>query len=415
MTTDSFDASAFDMGNTQSLNALSMDFQSKPPGFDESWATLDTTCRMGQALPVRNFDGFVSQGNYMHSHVPAYIGLETSTTMPWCHSASSTAAYVPFDHQISMSGMEVDPTVPMHSMWTLQVPQVQNVGESTIVPQEALLEGEYVRVDTPDLGMESYDDMDAPLPPSPQQVVFKHESSPPWVKPEPDSSDDDMRLRRSICETRTGGKSVKKERRGGSVCKRKNKAKNPQFVARWADGERTFRENVLEQDPGTGKYRWADQQPRKKFICQWPYDDDDETLPEDAKICGKLFQRPEHRQRHRKTHSADKDFPCLLCDKNFNRNDNCWAHGFTHVHRPGKKDGRNLKYSLRQVISVLTDPKHIDKLLNDWKKEVGSEYIPEDDEDDVPEFMEAVRKWNPDRTFQYDADEAVEKIRSHRM
>lgn len=413
LTTESFDPSAFDMGPTQSINRLPMDYPQKTSSFDEPWTSLDAACHMTQTLPVRNFETFASHGNYVQSHIPAYVGMEATTPVPWCTPASTT--YSTYDNHLNMNGLDMDPNASLQSMWNLQIPQMQGMATSTIVPHEALLDGEYVCVDTPDISMEPYDDMDVPLP-SPREVVFKAESSPGWVKTEQDSSDDDSRLRRSIHETRTGGKSIKKERRGGSVCKRKTKAKQPQFIARWADGRRECREGCLERDPDTKKYRWADQQPRKKFLCQYPYEDDDDNIPEDrSKICGKLFQRPEHRQRHRKTHCSDKDFPCLLCDKNFNRNDNCWAHGFTHVHRPGKKDGRNAKFSLRQVISVLTDPKHIDKLLNDWKKEVGSEYIPEDDEDDNAAFMTAVSQWNPDHTFRYDAEEAVEKIRNHRM
>jgi hypothetical protein len=415
---ESFDSATYDLSQTPSLNGIAMGFQLKTESFDDaltrSWTSLDAASHMDHGLPVRTQDTFSSQGNYLQSQIPAYAGLET-TAAPWCNSIPSTA-YTSYDAHMNMDGLDIDPNASLNAMWNVPIPQMQAMTSSTIVPREAMLGGEYVHVDTPDLGMESYDDMDVPLPPSPQQVVFKRDTSPVWGKNELDSSDEDRRLTRSIHETRTGGKSVKKERRNGSVSKRKAKAKNPEFVARWVNGRRECRPGLLEKDPGTGKYRWADQQPRKKFLCQYPYDDDDENIPEDhSKICGKLFQRPEHRQRHRKTHCSDKDFPCLLCEKNFNRNDNCWAHGFTHVHRPGKKDGRNKKFSLRQVISVLTDPKHIDKLLNDWKKEVGTEYDPEADEDDNPAFMDAVSQWNPDRSFRYNVDEAVQKILCHRM
>jgi hypothetical protein len=80
-----------------------------------------------------------------------------------------------------------------------------------------------------------------------------------------------------------------------------------------------------------------------------------------------------------KTHSGRKDFICQLCLTEFNRNDNCWEHYWTHVHRPGKKNGRNKKHSLRRVLTYITDPKHTEKLLNKWMKEVGYEYDPEND------------------------------------
>jgi hypothetical protein len=104
-----------------------------------------------------------------------------------------------------------------------------------------------------------------------------------------------------------------------------------------------------------------------------------------------------------------------MCPKKFDRNDNCWAHAFTHVHRPDKKDGRNKKFSLRQVISVVSDPKQIDKLLKDWNTEVKSDYRPENEEDDSPSFMEKIKKAHPDFDFLYDADEACLKIAYHRM
>ncbi|KAH9870151.1 hypothetical protein J1614_007073 [Plenodomus biglobosus] len=411
LTTESFDANTFDLSHAQSLNRLPLDFQQKPSGFDESWNSFDA--HMGQTIPMRNFEAFAPHGAYLQSPVPTYVGLEATSAVPWCTPAPSTS-YATYDGHMSMDGLEVDPTASMHSMWNMQLQNMQGVPASTtIVPHEAMLEGEYSRVDTPDIGMEPYDDMDGPIPPSPQQVVFKHESSPGCIKSEAESSDDCLRLKRSIRETRTGGKSIKREKRHGKVTKAKGKDKP--FITKLWDGEIKF-DRKFTQDPESGKFRYADEEPRQKFQCKYPYDDDDESIPSNhPDICGKLFQRTEHRQRHRKTHSSNKDFPCLLCEKNFNRNDNCWAHGFTHVHRPGKKDGRNKKFSLRQVVSVLTDPKHIDKLLNDWKKEVGSEYVAEDDEDDNEEFMDHVRTWNPDRGFRYSAEDAIEKIRAHRM
>lgn len=80
-----------------------------------------------------------------------------------------------------------------------------------------------------------------------------------------------------------------------------------------------------------------------------------------------------------KTHSGRKDFVCQLCLTQFNRNDNCWEHYWTHVHRPGKKNGRNKKHSLKRVLTYIIDPKHTEKLLNKWQKEVGYEYDPNND------------------------------------
>ncbi|CAO2652420.1 Nn.00g007030.m01.CDS01 [Neocucurbitaria sp. VM-36] len=418
--TESFEAATLDLIPTQSIHMLPLDFQMKASNFDQSltgsWSFADSSSHMEQALPIRPNETFPHHGNYMQSQAAAYTSMETTAAAaahPWCTAGPT---YPNFDGHIDVDVLDVGPNASMHSIWHLPVQQMQEVAPPTIVPCEAMLNEEYVHVDTdPDMGTDSYDDTDVPLPPSPQHVVFKQESSPTWVKPEPESSDDERSLKRSIYETRTGGKSVKKELRLGSVSKRKMKVKKPKsrsVLWKMEDGKIESHMGAVFQG-ADNKWQWTDQQPRKKLYCKFPYEDDDDNIPDDHhNICGKSFLRPEHRQRHRKTHCPDKDFPCLLCDKSFNRNDNCWAHGFTHVHRPGKKDGRNVKFSLRQVISVISDPKHIEKLLNDWKKEVGSDYNPEEEEDDHPEFQEKVEKnGRMEYIFTYDADEAVRKIR----
>jgi hypothetical protein len=67
------------------------------------------------------------------------------------------------------------------------------------------------------------------------------------------------------------------------------------------------------------------------------------------------------------------------------------------------------------VILAVKNPKHIDKLLTDWRKEVLSDYIAEDEEDDSQLFMAAVKTWGQDPDFVYDAEEACPKIMLHRM
>jgi hypothetical protein len=104
-----------------------------------------------------------------------------------------------------------------------------------------------------------------------------------------------------------------------------------------------------------------------------------------------------------------------LCKAWFDRNDNSWARAFTHVHRPGKKDGRNKKFPLRQIISFVLDSKQVDKLLSDWDKEVKSEYRPEEGKRDNRLFMKMVMGHSPDLDFKYDADEACLKTTYYRM
>ncbi|KAH7389833.1 hypothetical protein BKA66DRAFT_49109 [Pyrenochaeta sp. MPI-SDFR-AT-0127] len=416
---DNFDPNALELNHVQTVHMLPIEYQMKASSFDESlgesWAFPSTANHMEQAIPIRASENIQFHGNYMQSPVVTYTGLEvpaTAPTHPWCDS--STTDYTSFGSHMDDNGLSMNLTASLPPLWAPQVPSMQDMVNSTIAPGEAMLGGDYVHIDGDvDMDTDSYDNADVPLSPSPEEVVFKRESSPAWVKREPESSEDETGLRRSIYVSPTGGKSVRKEARMSNACKKKTKSKKPksQFVMRWADGRYESRIDDVFQDKDM-KWKWTDQQPRKKLYCKFPYEDDDDSIPDDhPDICGKPFQRPEHRQRHRKTHCSDKDFPCLLCEKSFNRNDNCWAHGFTHVHRPGKKEGRNTKFSLRQVISVISDPKHIEKLLNDWKKEVGTDYNPEEEEDDNPDFQDKVEKTGRmECVFIYDAEEAIRKI-----
>jgi hypothetical protein len=71
----------------------------------------------------------------------------------------------------------------------------------------------------------------------------------------------------------------------------------------------------------------------------------------------------------------------------FNRNDNRWEHYWTHVHRPGKKQGRNAKYSLRRVLTYISDLEHIDKLYTKWRNKLHYDYNPETD----PQVLEEAK------------------------
>jgi hypothetical protein len=115
------------------------------------------------------------------------------------------------DIHMNTDGLYVDPYVAMHSIWNVQTPPMPNLNGSTIVPHESMLGGPYVRVDSPNLGVESYDDADEPFA---QHVVYRRETaSPAFVKPESESPDNRGRLKRSICETHTGVRMVKTEQR----------------------------------------------------------------------------------------------------------------------------------------------------------------------------------------------------------
>ncbi|KAF2010881.1 hypothetical protein BU24DRAFT_355592 [Aaosphaeria arxii CBS 175.79] len=88
-----------------------------------------------------------------------------------------------------------------------------------------------------------------------------------------------------------------------------------------------------------------------------------ELYRSDGIPCRRRFKRPEHLKRHAETHSGKLNHHCKICFKGFGRNDNCQAHYDTHIRRPGKKDGRNRKMSLREVEEIVAgDVKLIEKL-----------------------------------------------------
>jgi hypothetical protein len=175
------------------------------------------------------------------------------------------------------------------------------------------------------------------------------------------------KIRRPIWVSSTGGKSVKKEGQARATKAKSRKAP----ITHHGDRFDLIMDDDVEQIPGTKKWRRNGSGGLgKPQICQM------QNMQNPGVPCGRKFRRQEHLHRHMKTHSGRKDFACHVkhCPTRFNRNDNCWEHYWTHVHRPGKKNGRNKKYSLEHVLTYITDPKHIEKLLVKWEKEVGYEY-----------------------------------------
>jgi hypothetical protein len=276
---------------------------------------------------------FASHGYHLDSQGPAFGGLESSvigTTQPWYNTTTYTsldnhiAMTADMDIGMSTTGLYVDTNTATHPIWNVHTPPMPHLDASTIVPHESMLGGPYVDVDTADLGAEPYDDADEPFP---QHVMFKRETaSPTYVKSEPESPRNKGRLRKSICEARTGEKTISKDQRD----RKKRKTPGQTKVKK----STSVSKDVVWKIGDEGVEDYTD-------FCNYPFADDEEVPAcQESTVCGRPFKRPEHLLRHRKTHKKIKDHFCRMCPKSFDRNDNCWAHAFTHVHRLNKKDGR---------------------------------------------------------------------------
>jgi hypothetical protein len=341
------------------METLSMVYPPGPEGTSyDNWTTLSQSDGLDHTLPMRMQHGFVSHPSLVQSPMAAYGGMnsQASSVPVSCTSSFSSAPYTDFGSQMNNDADNVHSSEPI---WSYQY-ALEHMMAPTMAPTEALLGGEYVQVSTvsPDADMGHYDEVDMPLAPSPQDVVVKQEDS--------ESSADERRVTRSIWISSTGGKSVKKEEQAGVAKKKARKSRSKAITRLHGERFEIWMDDDVVQIPGTKKWRRnGGGSSKEPHICQM------ETA---GAPCLRKFRRQEHLHRHEKTHSGRKDYSCQLCLTQFNRNDNCWEHYWTHVHRPGKKNGRNTKHSLQRVLTYISDPKHTEKLLNKWRKEVGYEY-----------------------------------------
>lgn len=360
-----------DICHSQAMGSLSLNCSMKGStnegAFYDDWPVVQHSMSVDQPMPMRMHESFSAAPSFSQSMLSGYSSMAVPTTAAdnSCWSSFSNSPYSSFASHGSNDTGDVEYNGMPHTEWSLPMQNSQMITERTMAPSEAVLGGEFIHVDAnPDTDLSSYDDADIQLPLSPQDVVFKQEA---------DSSDDEKKVKRSIFISPTGGKTVKREHHhAAGVQKKKSRKSRSKVINRLNDSRfELYLEDDVEPIPGTKRWRKTSGAPDKPQICQ--------LLNPDGSACGKPFKRQEHLHRHEKTHSGRKDFSCQMCNKKFNRNDNCWEHYWTHVLRPGKKNGRNDKCSLRRVLTYITDPKHVEKLLNKWKKEVGSEYDPEDE------------------------------------
>lgn len=363
---------------SQMFHGLPMSYQPKLPGADQSlyslWKPMPHSPELNniQLMPFQSQVVLPPSGDFLQNTLAGDIELDMATVAmidpPW--SNLSTAAHAGIGKRWN------DPTVREENMqvfWINQMQQAQSIQMQSVIPS-----GPVADVGNDDAHVEaeqfiesrSFDSYASSFPPSPQEISYKIGNSLP-VKHEPDTAVTSPRLKRSIYVSPTGGKSVKKERRAGTSSKKRSK-----IMKRW-NRQSSFNVNGIDtkldgveffKDEETGEYRLhGTRQTNAKKRCE--HVDKMTGLQ-----CTKHFVRPEHLKRHEQTHSGERNYHCAICGKQFNRNDNCQEHYWTHVRRPGKKYGRNNKMSLAEVESFCTDPlngpKLIEKLRQKWKNEL---------------------------------------------
>jgi hypothetical protein len=271
------------------------------------------------------------------------------------------------------NGSSFDGRLPEQcSVWSNDMLQPQSMFGQTMTPSASLLiDDSYIHMSS-DLydSSTSFENVGLSLPQSPQEVSFKREDSV-LVKQEPNLDEIDMRPKRSIHVSRTGAKSIVKE--GGIPKKKKKKSK----TSKTRDNRIYHSGNLIDvttEVERAGPYHpWQPIERVTRSECQCIWKD------ENGVQCPKIFKRQEHMKRHYRTHDGDAEHSCLLCMRNFGRNDNCLDHYYTHVKKPGKKDGRNNKYALREVEEMLIcsekGPKFIEKLIEKlrakWRFQFG--------------------------------------------
>ncbi|KAF2828152.1 hypothetical protein CC86DRAFT_393295 [Ophiobolus disseminans] len=319
---------AMDRNQDDSMDAIATAYSFKAPGPEDTsfggWSTLAQAGGLDQSMPPRMHDPFASHPSLLQVNMARYPGVDDpmSSLPSSCATSFVSVPYTDFHDQMNDGTASHTNNEPAQPFWSYQYAIGNMMDPRTMAPFE-LLSGDYVHLNPADqdTDMGIYDDANVPLPPSPQEVIVKHEGL--------EMSEDEKQIRRSIHVSRIGGKTI----------------------------------------PGTKRWRNRGSGPPDT----WHYC----RMEEDMKPCGKKFKREEHLRRNEKTHSGTKPFTYQICNRSFNRNDNFWEHYWTHVRRPGKKDGRNKKRSPRRVLTYITDPKYVEKLHNKWKNEVHHEYDPE--------------------------------------
>lgn len=322
-------------------------------------------------MPLRIQDTMSSNAGYLPSQMSSFA--EPDNLTPSSNGSNWSFATAP-EHA------ELDYSIPgQQPFWQPQAPHTHAMIGQTIAPADALVgEGDYGFGEDNDsssfMETEAFDNApmsfaasphdNAPmtLPPSPQEVQ---------VKQEHEASEAEEKFTRSIHVSPKGGKTVKKERQrlsNGIVKRRGSKSKSQLVFRRSHDGHIDV--EGYELNPVTGK-----REPIGGPTVEWKYCD--------RLGCNSRFKRPEHLKRHQRIHLGVKEHECRVegCPKVFDRRDNYWQHGTTHIRIPGKKDGRNPRLPFSEMIKYADDAKHIEFLEKAYRKACGDDYSLESEEE----------------------------------
>jgi hypothetical protein len=158
-------------------------------------------------------------------------------------------------------------------------------------------------------------------------------------------------------ETSTGGKTVKRKRRGGVPKKRRTKGNTLGA---------TYKGRIV-------KIPMEKSSASKRYGCDW--------RGPDGQICGKKFQRVEHLKRHKQTHDGTQYFycpdpECEKIDRAFRcRNDNLREHFKTHLRQTTTKRNSSRSFEefygfIRRGFPAEDAEKYISK-LEKWRAEDG--------------------------------------------
>lgn len=319
---------------------------------------------------MRIHDSMIPNASYLPSQMNSFSDSDHLTPASSNSNWSFSTAPEHSDLEYGMTGQQ--------SFWQQPIPNTHSMVGQTIAPADAMVGNEdYGFVDENDSSsfMETepfdhatfaaspHDNAPMTLLPSPQEV---------HVKQELEASETEEKFTRSIHVSPKGGKTVKKQRCLNGVTKRRgSKSKSQLVFRRLHDGHIDV--EGYEVNPVTGK-----REPINGPTVEWKYCDWED--------CQSRFKRPEHLKRHQRIHLGVKEHECRVegCPKVFDRRDNYWQHGTTHIRIPGKKDGRNPRLPFLEMIKYADDAKHIEFLEKSYKKACGEDFQMDSDDESAP-------------------------------